>query len=459
MPPSALLIQPPVYDFALFDLFLRPYGLLRVGRWLEEAGYEVRFLDCLDYRDVYTAKVLGAVRRRPDGTGKFFRIPLPPPYTGARRRFARYGILPERVEEILSSWYPKDPPSVVLIGSGMTYWYPGVKEAADLIRRRFPGSLLVVGGVYASLLPRHCEEVVRPDVIVQGDDLEALRSALGKEGLPVPQGVVPDRPLLLERVWREAGVLRLHQGCPYRCTYCASSRLSRFVPGRGDALFDLLMDYRSRCSTSTFAFYDDALLVGKEEGLLPFLEQVLSRLGSATRSGLSFYVPNALHARFLDRRTASLMVRAGFREVRVGFESAEEGFHTRYDRKVTSGEFLRAVEILREAGFPPSSIVVYVLVGLPGQRSDEVERTLSALEDLPVLVSLAEYSPIPGTSLWEESVRRSRYPIAHEPLFHNNSIFPLEWEGFTFFDLECLKRKVRERNARIRALSPSGNDP
>ncbi len=32
---------------------------------------------------------------------------------------------------------------------------------------------------------------------------------------------------------------------------------------------------------------------------------------------------------------------------------------------------------------------------------------------------LAEFSPIPGTAMWRESVAASRYPLDKEPLFQN----------------------------------------
>jgi len=60
-----------------------------------------------------------------------------------------------------------------------------------------------------------------------------------------------------------------------------------------------------------------------------------------------------------------------------------------------------------------------------------------------VRVRLAEYSPVPGTGLWEESIRRCRYPIGEEPLYHNNSFFPMEWEGFSREDLTRLKELAR----------------
>ena len=47
-------------------------------------------------------------------------------------------------------------------------------------------------------------------------------------------------------------------------------------------------------------------------------------------------------------------------------------------------------------------------------------------------IRLAEYSPIPDTSLWAEACRTSRFPLEEEPLTHNNSLFPclvpFSWE-------------------------------
>ena len=43
----------------------------------------------------------------------------------------------------------------------------------------------------------------------------------------------------------------------------------------------------------------------------------------------------------------------------------------------------------------------------------------------------------------------SRYPLAEEPLFQNNSLFPMEWEGFSARDLSAIKNEVREINRRL----------
>ena len=83
--PRALLVQPPIYDFALFDLFLKPYGLLRVGRWLAEAGWEVAFVNGLDYEDPVSAAVLPAPKRQPRGRGNFSATSCPRPRRSAAK--------------------------------------------------------------------------------------------------------------------------------------------------------------------------------------------------------------------------------------------------------------------------------------------------------------------------------------------------------------------------------------
>ena len=77
--PRALLISPPVYDFALYDLFLKPYGLLRIGRWLSDSGWDTVFADSLSYEGAETLSGVKKPVRNKNGTGKFPRTPVKTP--------------------------------------------------------------------------------------------------------------------------------------------------------------------------------------------------------------------------------------------------------------------------------------------------------------------------------------------------------------------------------------------
>ncbi|MGM0432918.1 MAG: B12-binding domain-containing radical SAM protein, partial [Spirochaetota bacterium] len=390
--PKVLLIQPPIYDFALYDLFFKPYGLLRIGKSFYDSGYETAVLNCLDWQDEHTLSVLGPVKRKARGTGKFFRQPvkLPPGIPPIPRQYSRYGILKEAIIETVTA----QKPDIVCITTGMTYWYQGVIEVVEVVRRYAPRAKIIIGGIYASLMPEHAERNVGADGVVSGEGLEDLTQLLDRWGFPPLKGDIPEFPMLSPEVWGgSAGVVRLNTGCPLNCEYCASDVLhAAFTPGNPEASFAFIKELYERFNTLQIGFYDDALLVNKTDVLLPFLERTLA-------SGLpwEFYTPNAVHIRYIDREAAELMHRSGFREVRLGFESSIDQFHREYDHKFQFQDFSRAVKDLTDAGFHRSQLPVYVLAGLPGQTREEVETSIHTAADEGVSVSIAEFSPVPGT--------------------------------------------------------------
>ena len=438
-----LLVQPPIYDFALYDLFLKPYGLMRLESWFQDAGYAVSWLNCLDTADEATKAVLGSPKRKPDGTGKFFRqhTSLPGGMPRIPRRFSRYGIIAERVaEEIRSS-----RADIVCITTGMTYWYLGVDEVVRTARRELPGAKIVIGGIYATLMPEHAERRIAPDCIQVGDSISPLRRYLRENGFPVSDEDLPRYPETLHGfAERGSGVLRLNTGCPMHCDYCASGSIhERFRAGDPDTAVDFLERMYREKGIRHIGFYDDALLVNKEEVLLPFLEKVLRR-----SLKLSFHTPNAVHIRYMNRECAALMKRAGFIEVRMGYESSDEQFHLEHDRKFSSDDFSRALAALANAGFAPSQLPVYILAGLPRQDHREVLDSVALAAEAGASVSIAEYSPVPGSPMWDQVVEQCPYPLETEPLFHNNIFFSTEWEQFTREDMQLVKELARRTRIR-----------
>ncbi|ADK80006.1 Radical SAM domain protein [Sediminispirochaeta smaragdinae DSM 11293] len=441
--PVALFLSPPIYDFALYDLFLRPYGLLRVASWFQASGYHIRVVDALD-----PDLPLGGGRRRPkrkaNGTGKFFRssVSLPEGMAPIPRRYSRYGVPPAMLRSLLLDG---PSPDVVFIASGMTYWYQGIAEVAALCRSLWQDIPIVVGGVYASLLPDHCNALPGVDLAIvgspdTGSGAERLARLLRERALPVPEGAVPLFPLMHRAIMRNgAAPIRLNRGCPYRCDYCASHRLEpSWRGGDVELLFSYVRELCERYGVRNFAFYDDALLVDKERLFLPFLDMVLRKL-----PGLSFWTPNAMHLRFLDLETAILMRRAGFREARFGYESESEAFHLEHDGKFRPSEAARSFQALHQAGFKRSDVLLYVLGALPGQSKAELFSAIKGGRDSGFGVQVAEFSPVPGSLLWNTCVEQSRYPIDREPLYQNNSFMPMEWEGLRREDLEEAKRFAR----------------
>lgn len=443
--PHILLVNPWIYDFAAFNLWSRPLGLLEIGGVLRDAGIHVSLIDCVDAENFsifapYKPKV------SPYGAGKLKRTPIEKPeiLSSVPRRYCRYGITPEEFRRHLKE-LPR--PDLVLVSSVMTYWYPGVEEAINLLREQLPHTPIWLGGVYATLIPRHALTVCRPDRVIEGpfthQHLNDILSLVGRPkkfqplqseliGLPFWEGYRIHRFLCI----------RSSSGCPFHCQYCASNLLNpEFIERPVGQLVDEIIREHLQFGVRDFAFYDDALLVNARARFVPLLRQILSYDLS-----LRFHTPNGIHIKFITEEIAGLMRQAGFSTLRLSLETTQAKWLARLGYKTTMDEFDHALSCLFDAGFTDKEIKVYLMVGLPGQTLEDVEQSFKDVLKRGVRPSLAEYSPIPGTALWGEACRNSTYPLEEEPLTHNNSLLPCGGKEITKASLDRLKHMIRVEN-------------
>lgn len=391
-----LFVNPPIHDFSAYDFWLRPYGILRVAGRLRGVA-ELEVFDFLVSRD-----------RDRWGRGRFPEAILPKPaaFADIPRRFRRFG----RAREEFRALLRERAFDVVLVQTVMTFWFLGVREVIEDVRALQPGARIVLGGVYATLCPEHAR-ALGADFVVEGADLAPLWTELG---------VAPvDGPPLWEACDREVGVIKLTDGCPFRCTYCSvPSLFPRFVTRpTGECVEEIR--HLARLGARHVAFYDDALLFRPEHGLVPFLEAVL-------REGidLTFHTPNALNARFLTADLARLMVRAGLRTFYLGFESGAIEWQRKTGGKVYSAEFADAVRILRAAG--AESITAYLIAAHPSGDEQEVEASMRFAADHGARVMLSEFAPIPGTPDGDSC---ARWVDLSDPLNHNKTAFAIRRMG------------------------------
>ncbi len=79
--PFILLVNPGICDFAAYDLWIRPVGLLSIASLLKKGGCAVHLIDCLDsyhpgmqeYADKRTLQF------RESGQGRFFKQKISKP--------------------------------------------------------------------------------------------------------------------------------------------------------------------------------------------------------------------------------------------------------------------------------------------------------------------------------------------------------------------------------------------
>ncbi|HQG24187.1 MAG TPA: cobalamin-dependent protein, partial [Smithellaceae bacterium] len=179
MSKNILLINPWIHDFAAYDFWLKPLGLLYLGGLLRKNGHHVSFIDCLDpYHPEMLARGLNP-RRHPFGRGKFYRqiITKPDKLKFLPKNYCRYGILPEILRDDLRKQKDAD---IVLVTSMMTYWYPGVFEAIKIIKEKLPHVPVVLGGKYATLCYEHAVKNSGADYVISGAGEKQILELLQK---------------------------------------------------------------------------------------------------------------------------------------------------------------------------------------------------------------------------------------------------------------------------------------
>ena len=425
---NILLINPWIYDFAAYDFWIKPIGLLSIGSVLRKFGYQIFLIDCLDRYNPHLSKLKGELKPKEKkyGTGKFSREPVEKPeiLKDIPRRYCRYGIPPEIFQKELSA-LPR--PDVILITSGMTYWYPGVFKAIEIVKDYYPEVPIALGGIYATLCYDHALRNSGADYVIPGEGeykaLQLVDELTGNKSdySQFPQ-TLDEYPYPAYDLYPKLASVPImsSRGCPYRCTFCASHLLSKGYRRRDPikVVDEIEYFYRKR-RVRNFAFFDDALLINREH-ITKILDEIIRRGIKA-----NFHTPNGIHPKYIDQEMAQKMYRSGFKTLRLSYETSNPQRQKEMGSKVTNDDLVRALNHLEAAGYQRKDIDVYVLMGLPGQSLEEVVESMIFVASLGAKVRLTSFSPIPGTVEWIRAVKEYGFPEDADPLLTNNSIYPL----------------------------------
>lgn len=441
-----LLVNPYIYDFTAFDLWLRPLGLLYIAAVLKKyTDCELFWLDTLDrfQEGAFPTGDPSLKSSHADGSGKFHReiVDKPEIYAEVPRYYSRYGIPIETFREKLDRLPQVD---MILITSLMTYWIDGVTFTIKILREKFPSAKIVVGGILPGLIsPAELKHYISADYFVRGYGENAILEIIRENnGIVFPHPDFSDIdnlpfPAVEFLSSRESIPLMTSRGCPFHCTYCASDILNPgFVERQTGKILEEIHYMVDTYGTKHFALFDDALLINKKKRFLKVFRELKNSLG------VSFHTPNGLHVGEIDRETADIFYESGFKTLRLSFESTNADVLARSSGKVTVEQMVRAVENLEAAGYKRKDLGVYLLFGMYRQKVEEIEDALRFVADLGLKPNLAYYSPVPGT---KDFIHLQEKGILSTPvnLYETNKIyFIYEKSGLTIEEIKRIKEQA-----------------
>ncbi len=210
-------------------------------------------------------------------------------------------------------------PDKILITSYFTYWSLYVKRSVSFYRNQFPKKKIIVGGIYASLMPEHCKKYTGCDEVFVGIHPEAEAVPISYKYLEKHYGPI------------DYQILHTSRGCIRKCGFCGVYTI--------EPEFQYKTTIKKEIIKRKIIFYDNNLLAN------PAIENILSELAYLKYKQKITWceVQSGIDGRLLLKNPdlAQLLKAAGFREIRISWDGVLSD----------APKIERQIQLLEKAGF------------------------------------------------------------------------------------------------------------
>ncbi|MCA9709297.1 MAG: B12-binding domain-containing radical SAM protein [Myxococcales bacterium] len=297
-----------------------------------------------------------------------------------------------------------------------------VRGVMATLRAMHPEMPLMVGGMDASSFPEFFLGPAGPaDLVVCGEGEQTFGEVLLRllEGPPTPDRLAglagvsyfdgervvhgPERPAQAELdafpspiltgaidLHHHPGMIQLetYRGCPFVCAFCYEgrgfSRIRNFSFDRVLQEVGAILEAR----VPLLRFYDTTFNynVRRTGELLEFIARHNRGTECHAEMKLELLTPELI----------AMLPKAGFREVEFGMQTINRRTLQLHDRTWNQERFEANLALLREHGVQP---IVHVMAGLPGDRLDDVMRSIDYVDERGANTILFHLRVVPGTPM------------------------------------------------------------
>jgi hypothetical protein len=247
-------------------------------------------------------------------------------------------------------------PDKVLITSLFTYWSEHVWKAVQYYKQRFARAWVVVGGIYASLMPDHCKESGCDEVYV----------GLHKEAEQFPPAY--------DLVDADFQIIHTSRGCTRRCAFCGVWKIEpRFAYKKSIA---------EEIHKNRVLFYDNNLLAN------PYIEFILEEIAALRINGRAIICESqcGIDGRLLTQGMAQLLKKSRLIYPRIAWDNEYEQYE----------HIESQIGMLVEAGYNPRDIYIFMLYNFK-LGYEELDRKRQKCLEWGVQIADCRFRPLDQT--------------------------------------------------------------
>ena len=300
----------------------------------------------------------------------------------------------------------EEEPDLIFVTSIFTYWSEHVKNAVLYYKNKYPNSKIIVGGVYASLMPEHCLNYTHCDEIIEGPIKEV------EECYPAYDLVDVDYQ-----------ILHTSRGCIRKCGFCGTYKIEPNWTCKKTIKEEILNNGKKRV-----IFYDNNLLANE------YIEDILNELTELKKDKKINYVESqsGFDGRILRKKPhlAKMLKEAGFKNPKIAWD---------YGIK-QAPQIKKQIDLLTEAGFTEKEISIFMIYNFEPDYEEMEEKRVQCAK-WGVQITDCRYRPLDATFDNYSSYKRDQ--TSEDYYIH-------EKNGWTDTKVRKFRRNIRRHNICMR---------
>lgn len=312
-------------------------------------------------------------------------------------------------------------PTLILVTSIFTYWSKHVWNAIEHYRRLFPGSKIIVGGIYATL---------HHDVKHFKDKLKQHSAECYVSLHRDAETCYPDYSLLGSEI--DHHVTHAMRGCIRKCAFCGTWKIE---PERHYKTSEELQKELKTIGKNKVVFFDNNFLANTH------VKQILKDLSDLRINGRTviFESQSGFDGRLLERSPglAALLKKARFQNIRIAWDNSFSD-HLSVKKQVT---------YLTASGYKAKDISVFMIYNFDTPYKEMV-RKLNYCKKLGVQIADCRYRPLDSL---DDNYKPMKVSGQTETDYYIHSR-----AGWTDKKIRTFRKKVREHNIWIRYARDKG---
>ncbi|MBN1766360.1 MAG: cobalamin-dependent protein [Sedimentisphaerales bacterium] len=298
------------------------------------------------------------------------------------------------------------------------------REIARIIRREFPSTRIVLGGVHPTVLPEEVLEEEAVDLVVRGEGEKTIKELAAEMPLEEIKGVSyrtsegirhnPERELIsdldslpraawhllpIDKYYPAAGAAKRlpavsmlsTRGCPGRCTFCYRIFGKKIRVRSGRKVAEEVKYLQENFGIREICFYDDTFTVSHKE-VRAFCQGLVDLGVDITWSCFS-------RVDTINEDLMRTIKSHGCHQISYGLESANPGILANVNKRANNDKAREAIRLAKKFGVDAR---VAFMLGNPGETIETMEESLKfAIELDPAIAIFNITTPFPGTEMFE----------------------------------------------------------